>query len=388
MADWQKWQEENPGKGFDLAPAEVRVAAWEAANKPDYAAPIKDSGGNVTGYHSVTETPPEARSEGTKQYGYTPTDYTKQKWPDLFKGVPVPVPGAQQAQQTKTQTAVSYQGIPRNNPALRDTVYSEVAARAYAVWRGISVEQARTEIQNPENANKKETLIELASQGLLDNLAPEFAGQTGQVAGTQPTTGGTGWEQLWAALQAGAREKAVLEKQKAEQDLALARNADERAQAMLELQQANQKLAEQNAYTNLITSLMGTAASLKGPRNYMKFQQYTSGGRDLISQLFGSTPRPLFGAPSGPIEGQTLQSLLGQLGLAGGTTQEGATQTIPLPHQINPAVWDALGTVGQQLLLGGAEDAGYDPDEFVRQLNAARPQGNASRYTRYSFATP
>ncbi len=62
-------------------------------------------------------------------------------------------------------------------------------------------------------------------------------------------------------------------------------------------------------------------------------------------------------------------------------------QPIPLPYQINPAVWDSLGPVGQQLALSAAEAAGWDKNEYLRQINAARPQGTAPGASSTAFKT-
>jgi hypothetical protein len=250
----------------------------------------------------------------------------------------------------------------------------------------------------------------------------------------------------------------------------------------------------QTNYTNLATSLLGTSAQLRGPEDYFKFNQYTSGGRNLWEQLFGSQPRPDFSAPTGPITPVTINSVMQALGMipataapttvdpnapagsvpanalspqsvstpaapvtplsgvaaavspppapvptiqnigsnqpGGGTTlaptlpptpitglQPLATtatptattasqptmntgfrppsattttgnQPIPLPYQINPAVWDSMGPTGQSLALAAAEAAGWDKNEYLRQINAARPQGTAPGASSTAFRTP
>jgi hypothetical protein len=267
---------------------------------------------------------------------------------------------------------------------------------------------------------------------------------------------------------------------------------------------------QQTSSTNLATSLLGTASQLQGPADYFKFNQYTSGGRDLWQQLFGSQPRADFSAPTGPITPMTLSTLMQSLGMlpatpapttvnpaapagsvpavnnqnvpptapppavapaavqstpttplsgvaasVGGvapqavqsapitpvlpipspsptaqpsqssgwgppapapaptpapppapaaaptdptaaqktpatipTAWQNAVQPIPLPYQINPAVWDSMGSVGQQLALSAAEAAGWDKDEYLRQINAARPQGTAPGASSTTFRTP
>lgn len=299
----------------------------------------------------------------------------------------------------KTAQPVVTATIPHGNPALNDTVYSELAARALAQIEGTSVEQARTRLQQIDPA-KKQFLVQAASSGVLDYLAPELGGGK---TGTQnvldeqaQNMGYSSWKEFMDKLAAGAQAQAEMEKKKAEQELQLARNADERAQAYLKLQEANQKLNElkfedskRQFAAQLMQSLLGTATQLRGPRDYAQFQQYISGGRNLWTSLLGNQPMPRFTAPSGSIEPVSIEDLLQQLGIMGGGAQQAAqTQQIPLPHQINPVVWDSLGSVGQQLVLSGAEAAGYDPQEFLRQMKAARPLGTASRRTVYTFAAP
>lgn len=159
------------------------------------------------------------------------------------------------------------------------------------------------------------------------------------------------------------------------------------------LEQTKQKAQEsqfaQTQYSDLAKSLLGTATSLQGPANYASFMQYTGGGKDLMSQIYGNTPRPTFSAPTGQIAPMTLQGLMGQLGLsdagASGASTPAATGAVPLPHQINPNVWDSLGTTGQQMMLGIAAKQGWDPAEFEKQLNASRPTGSTPSMTSYDY---
>lgn len=55
---------------------------------------------------------------------------------------------------------------------------------------------------------------------------------------------------------------------------------------------------------------------------------------------------------------------------------------VPNPHRINPAVWDSMNRSGQAAVLNAAnrgysESGAWNTDDFLRQLNAARPQGRA-----------
>jgi hypothetical protein len=392
------------------------------AGSASYDRPVeRDDSGAVTNgaqvIHVATPTMPSVTWNQPRQpsYGFDWSGVPKDSLLyQLYQGLSSPDPARGQTgtvralgvpQPQVVTNASRAPGIPRGDASLNDTVYSELAARAYAQMKGISLEQARVDIQMLPTV--KQTLIQAASSGQLDHLAPELAG-TPRSAGTPASTSGaigvadtTGldqvaqaagypsWQEYSAALQEGARQKAEMQKREAEQALTLARNADERAAAMLAIQQANQRLAESQYETgkqqyaqSLAAQLLQMASNLRGPRNYAQFMQMTSGGRDLMAQLFGDQARALFSAPTGQLDPASLGGLFADAtaGVASGTQQ------LPLPHQINPAVWDSLGPVGQAMVLSMAEAAGYDASEFVSQLDASRPVGTAARQTRYSFS--
>lgn len=76
-----------------------------------------------------------------------------------------------------------------------------------------------------------------------------------------------------------------------------------------------------------------------------------------------------------------------------GVAQQGMPDTralAPLPHQINPAVWDSMSSTAQQLVLGAAQ-AGKTPsgvwtaEDYLRQLNAARPKGTAPQSVQFNW---
>ncbi len=399
--------------------ARARREAWLEAGAPDYAAPTRDEGGGITGYQSVAAQPIQQRSQGNWGLAEELARMVRSQQTQVQQGVTslppssvrtTAVPGVTRAAPITWNYGVpqAAQGLSAGGRGPTDYgTLSEIAARAFSVGLNITIEQARDEIGKLENQGEKDRLIRLAETGALNYLAPEIypqgqgqvgaGGQTPGVGRTSPMTQDE-WNrnEYYATLQRGAYEQAQMDKAKAEQDLILARNADERARAQLAIQQATQRLTEarfeeeKNQYRgNMAQQLLGTAASLKGPRDYPAFMKYLSGGRGIVQQLYGNQPRPDFSAPTGPIQPMTIDYLMEQLGLSGNATPVAqANETLPLPHQISPAVWDSLGSVGQQLVLGLAEQAGWDANEFLRQLTAARPQGWAAPSTAYRYAAP
>ncbi len=71
----------------------------------------------------------------------------------------------------------------------------------------------------------------------------------------------------------------------------------------------------------------------------------------------------------------------------------GLGRNVPLPFQTNPAVWDSLSGTAKEVVYGalkaGQAEGGYwDPQDWLNQLNAQRPQGSAPRTTRTNWAAP
>jgi hypothetical protein len=75
----------------------------------------------------------------------------------------------------------------------------------------------------------------------------------------------------------------------------------------------------QKTYGNLVQGLLGTAAGLKGPADWLQYQEYTGGGRSLLNQVFGAT-RPSFSAPTGTSKPLTIEDILRDIGVVGGGT--------------------------------------------------------------------
>jgi hypothetical protein len=212
------------------------------------------------------------------------------------------------------------------------------------------------------------------------------------------------------------RDRLSLDREKAATDMQLARNADARAEAMLRIQQADQALREnqfkqqqlefektltqrqtefrQTQYSDLAKTLLQGAASLRGPRDWMQYAEFTGGGRNLYDQLYGSEGTPAFGGERGPSPAINVGDVMNSLGFIGGnppTSQ--APQNVPLPHQINPASWDTMAPAARQLTLGLAEKGFtgrgvYTPEDYERIINASRPVGTATRQTRSLYGAP
>lgn len=190
-----------------------------------------------------------------------------------------------------------------------------------------------------------------------------------------------------------------------------AQGVDDQIQKLLQsiVDSNNQRWQEQirqfnsSQYANLATSLLNGATSLTGPADYFKFLKYAGGGQDILKSLYGDQARPSFAGPTGDNQALTIQDVLNRLGLGENTTptptpkvsvqgtpgENSASQYyVPPPNQVNPGVWDSLGDTGKQFVLGAVQAAGWDPSEFMRQVDATRPMGTAPRMTTTSYAAP
>lgn len=63
-------------------------------------------------------------------------------------------------------------------------------------------------------------------------------------------------------------------------------------------------------------------------------------------------------------------------------------QPVPLPHQINPAVFNSLGPTGLALLQSAVTAAGWDWNDYLSQYQKSLPEGNAPAYSVMSWYTP
>jgi hypothetical protein len=65
----------------------------------------------------------------------------------------------------------------------------------------------------------------------------------------------------------------------------------------------------------------------------------------------------------------------------------------PLPHQINPAVWDSMSDVAKKMILasaakGNTQSGAWDEGDYLKQIDAARPQGRAPQRVSMNYSNP
>ena len=94
------------------------------------------------------------------------------------------------------------------------------------------------------------------------------------------------------------------------------------------------KLQQQNAWSALATTLLGTAASLTGPQDWRRYQEYTSGGKDIFGALYGSNALPTTAAPTGVSQPKSIVDLLGDLGITLPDQGQASAPTAP-PTQVD-----------------------------------------------------
>lgn len=123
---------------------------------------------------------------------------------------------------------------------------------------------------------------------------------------------------------------------------ALARTDAERNQAYLDLQRYKTELDkvqnQQKSVTDLATSILSAATSLGSrPADYVKFNEVTSGGRDIFDQISGKGgPAAAYGGPTGQVQAGSVWDLLGRLGVS--YPQTPATPTGSQPGAPNPSL--------------------------------------------------
>lgn len=318
----------------------------------------------------------------------------------------------QNVASSQAQVDIAYQNLAlQKQQAEREYALAQTAdARAEALLRLQQAQAEMDRLQGMQGMEKTALEMELARSG--DTRAQQYyemqqAESSQRIAAAQ--------QQMGLAQNEDERAAAYLHLQqvqveanigKLQLDMQLAVNEDERQAAYLALQQQNAVLeklkfeaskaqTDRALYADLAKTLLGTASQLRGPRDYAQYQQYLGGGKGVMETLFGSQPLQAFGGMSGQTQPIDLAHMLGQMGMSGaGTTQappsisQNAQQQIPLPYQINPAVWDSMGQTGQQMVLSMAEAQGWNADDFLRQIEQARPLGTARPSTVYGYQAP
>jgi len=120
-------------------------------------------------------------------------------------------------------------------------------------------------------------------------------------------------------------------------------------------------------------------AGLRGPADYMKYQQVlgaTPGGmKDLVAAAAGQYI-PGGGATTGvaptPV---SLQNFLGSAtSTPTDTSGQAAMQSLVAPNQMAPQTWNALTPSQQQMLLGTWESQGYTKEDAQALFNQSLPK--------------
>ncbi len=132
-------------------------------------------------------------------------------------------------------------------------------------------------------------------------------------------------------------------------------------------------------------ALLASSVQLQNsPRDYYKFNQYVSGGRDIFGQM--QQAGPAFSGPTGPIEPGSVNDLLGRLGIGPSPAtpatpagaQVGATNPTnpnlpPVPVPGSAGVPGALqpGATGGAGGTGAAQTSLPAHEQMLRELDTA-----------------
>lgn len=133
----------------------------------------------------------------------------------------------------------------------------------------------------------------------------------------------------------------------------------------------------------------GTYNTVNGPRTVDQMYQElkvagwggTASDPAQVASVYASTTQNPVTAMTGAAPTAT----------TGGTYGAGtAVPQVPVPYQINPGVWDSMSPVQQKLVMSAAAagNPAYDDQDFLRQLNAQRPAGQAPAATTTNYSTP
>lgn len=155
---------------------------------------------------------------------------------------------------------------------------------------------------------------------------------------------------------------------------------------------------------NTQSDLAKMASSLTGPSNYFQYLNAQNAGNSILGNLYSGQAMPQGGAPVGNTMPQSLNNILGGLGLGtsgqsadwtnGGyapgttsTTSNGQVNlpygmgTMPTPNQIQPTAWNSMSPSAQQFLGGAYAAAGYDPSSITGAIASETPATGAAPST-------
>lgn len=110
-------------------------------------------------------------------------------------------------------------------------------------------------------------------------------------------------------------------------------------------------------------ALLNAATQLRGPADYLQYQNLTHGGQNLMQQLFGNRPAGASAVPAGQLQSANLQNSLGDIGL-----QQGGNGSLAPSQQSQVSA-------GMGMNEGGTSASAFDPAhmaQFYAQAMAAR----------------
>lgn len=176
---------------------------------------------------------------------------------------------------------------------------------------------------------------------------------------------------------------------------------------------ANAMPTEQAREFNVNTQkdLAQLASSLQGPADYFRYLNATNAGRSIIGNLYTGNAQPAGGAPVGQTAPQTLNNILGNLGLGpqaaggggSGGSSGGAINTntgsgvalpyglgqLPYMNQIQPTAYNSMSNSAKQFIGGAYAAAGYDPSDIQRSILSETPAtGAAPSSSTANYASP
>jgi hypothetical protein len=254
------------------------------------------------------------------------------------------------------------------------------------------------------------------STGVQTSIS-NFGGSSGGGGGNSGPSGnggggaGTGnsldqqFQKMLSALASGNQQAFEFEKEKFNQQFAESQREFNAQQGLNEAnvtglfngqpteaaRQFNQTLAQRNAefQGNLGTSLLNAATQIRGPQDYLQYQQFTHGGQNLMQQLFGNQPIPQGGQPAGPLQSASIQSVLRQLGILPGGSASVAPGAAPgAAPAAQYAVQAVRGTSGGMNNLGVGSNPGDVGPAYVNNGQVVQEVRNPDGTVRYNVLGP